>query len=122
MKKYCFITLGIISLCLGTLGIFLPVLPTTPFLLLSAFLFGKSSKKCYDFIVNNKVFGKYINDYMTHKGITKKNKIIAICFLALTLSFSAYKMHNLYGRIFLLIVFLGVTIHLLKLKTIDAGK
>lgn len=67
LKKYLFILLGFISLIFGIIGIVTPVLPTTPFILLSAYLFSKSSKKWHDFILNNKVFGKYIKDYQEKK-------------------------------------------------------
>ena len=118
IKKNVFIAVGFVSLFLGMLGIFLPVLPTIPFLLLSAYLFRKSSTKWHNFLINNKIFGKYIKDYMENKGITLKNKIIAVSFLGMTLVYSAYKMKTSHIRYILLIIFIGVLVHILKLKTI----
>ena len=118
IKKNLFISFGFISLFLGVLGIFLPVLPTTPFLLLSAYLFSKSSKRWHDFVMNNKVFGKYIKDYMEEKGITFKNKIVALSFLGITLGYSAYKMRYSHMIYIFPVIFIGVSIHILKLKTI----
>jgi len=118
LKKNLFIAFGFISLFLGVLGIFLPVLPTTPFLLLSAYLFSKSSKKWHDFVMNNKVFGKYIKDYMEEKGITLQNKILALSFLGVALGYSAYKMRHSHMKYIFPIIFIGVSIHILKLKTI----
>lgn len=118
IKKNLYILIGIISLFLGILGIFLPVLPTTPFLLLSVYLFSKSSKKWHDFIMNNSIFGKYIKDYMENKGITLKNKIVALTFLGLTLGYSSYRMWDSHIKYMFLVIFLGVSAHILKLKTL----
>lgn len=119
IKKYLLIMLGTISLVLGFIGIFLPILPTTPFLLLSAFCYIRSSEKLYNWLINHKIFGKYIYNYMTYKAIPKKTKIIAISSLWATLTVSIISMDNLHIRIFLILVGIGVSIHLLKLKTMD---
>lgn len=119
MKKYILIAIGSISLALGVIGIFLPVLPTTPFLLLSAYCFSKSSDKFYNWLITNKVFGKYIKDYQEKKGITLKNKLIALGVLYIGIGFSMYKMQtHLHLIIFLAIVLVAVTVHILKLKTL----
>lgn len=118
MKKQFLILIGFISLILGTIGIFLPLLPTTPFLLLSVFCFEKSSEKFHQLIINNKIFGKYIQDYQEKKGITLKNKIIAIITLLVSISFSIYNIKSLHLKIFLVFVFIGVSIHLIKIKTL----
>lgn len=118
IKKYIFITIGFISLGLGIIGIVLPVLPTTPFLLLSAYLFSKSSEKFYNFLITNKVFGKYIRDYREKKGITLKNKIIVLVFLTITIGISLMKVESRHLQIFLIVVLLGVSFHILKLRTL----
>ena len=103
---------------LGAIGVFLPLLPTTPFVLLSAFLFEKSSEKFHRLLLENKIFGKYIKDYTEKKGITYKNKIIAISVMTLGMGKGFLSMQNIYGRVFLLIVYLVVFTHILKLKTL----
>lgn len=118
MKKNIFILLGIIFFIFGTIGIVIPLLPTTPFYLLSAFLFGKSSERCYKFLLNNKIFGKYIRDYHERKGITLKNKISSIAVLSIGIGWSMYKMENIHGIIFLSIVFICVCFHIIKLPTL----
>ena len=75
--KGILVTLGIISFGLGVLGIFVPGLPTTPFLLLSAFLFFRSSEKLYNWLIHHPRFGAYIRYYRIHKAIPLKTKIYA---------------------------------------------
>ena len=119
LKKYILITVGALSLALGIVGIFLPVLPTTPFLLLSAYCFSKSSEKFYNWLITNKIFGKYIRDYREQKGITLYNKIVVLIVLFAGIGFSLWKMQNhLHLQIFLVVVLIGVTVHIVKLKTL----
>lgn len=118
MKKKLYFLIGIISLILGVIGIVLPLLPTTPFVLLSAFCFNRSSKKFHKFILNNKVFGQYIKDYQEKKGITLKNKIIAMVVLTSSIGYSLYKVNHIHLQIFLIFVFIGVSYHILGMKTI----
>ena len=79
--KYILATLGLISLSLGVLGIFIPLLPTTPFLLLSAALFMKSSERLYNWLMNHKYLGEHLQNYLLHKTISKKSKISALSLL-----------------------------------------
>lgn len=118
VKRNILLGIAWISLILGGIGIFLPLLPTTPFILLSAFCFQKSSERFHKWILNSPVFGKYIRDYQEQKGITLKNKIVAVTFMALGMSFSAYKVPNTYMRISLLVIFIAVSYHIFKIKTL----
>lgn len=111
--------LGMISLCLGVAGIVLPILPTTPFLLLASFLFYKSSKKLHDWLENNKVFGEYIRNYRKYRAVKRRTKIISIVLLWVTLGISIYLVDVLYVRILLYVVGLGVTVHLIQIKTLE---
>lgn len=88
MKKIVLIIIGSISLVIGSLGIILPLLPTTPFLLLSLACFIRSSNKLYTFILNNKYLAPYVKDYMEGNGIPKKAKIRAISLIWITIGFS----------------------------------
>ena len=103
MKKIFLLSLGTISLVLGCLGIFLPLLPTTPFLLLSAFCFSKSSEKFHKALLENKIFGQYIRDYQEKKGVTLKNKIIAISILVISITFSLTKISSFHLKLFLIL-------------------
>jgi len=75
LKKALYFLLGTLSLVLGIIGVIVPGLPTTPFLLLTAILYVKSSKKLYRWLISNPVFGPYILDYRKNKGLTKQHKI-----------------------------------------------
>lgn len=114
--KYFYLSFGILSIIFGTIGIFLPVLPTVPFLLLALFCFSKSSEKAYNIILNSKYFGQTLKDYKDGKGLTKFVKIKAILFLSLGIGFSIYKMHSLHLKLFLAIIWLAVSIHILLMK------
>lgn len=78
MKKIVFVTLGCISLALGVVGIVLPILPTVPFFLLTAFCFAKSSERLHSWFLNTKMYKKYIGSYMKRKGMTLKAKLMLI--------------------------------------------
>ncbi len=118
IKKYILIFIGSIALALGVIGIFIPVLPTTPFLLLSAFCYIRSSRRLYAWLVNHKVLGRYIYNYLEHKAISRKARITALLFMWLGMSISIIIVSNIFIRLFLLIVGIGISIHLLKLKTL----
>jgi len=78
MIKFLLILIGTLSLILGITGIFVPGLPTTPFLLLTAGCYVKSSQKLYHYLIKNKLAGTYISDFRLKKGMTRKSKIYAI--------------------------------------------
>jgi uncharacterized membrane protein YbaN (DUF454 family) len=119
MKKKIFIILSFVSLGFGILGMFLPILPTTPFLLLSAALFAKSSTQYYQWLLNHKHFGQYIRDFRENKSIPLRIKIISITTLWVTILisiiFAAKGMLLL--QIMLAAIAIGVSIHILSFKT-----
>ena len=103
---------------IGIIGIFVPILPTTPFLLLAAACYVRSSDKFYNRLIKNKVFGAYIKNYREGKGIPLKVKILAIAFLWITILVSAFFFINIFWiRILLILIAVGVTIHILTIKT-----
>ena len=120
IKKVILIVLGTISLILGIIGIFLPLLPTTPLLLLAAACYIRSSKKLYSFLINNKYLGTYIKDYQEKGAIPKKTKVIALCFLWLSIGGSTlFVVSKFFVRIILITIAIGVTIHIVRLKTLE---
>jgi hypothetical protein len=112
---------GTLLVGLAVLGIFLPLLPTTPFLLLAAVCYARSSPKLYNWLLNNKYFGNYIRNYREGKGIPLKAKIISISLLILTIGYTAiFVIHIFWVRICLLLIAIGVSIHILSLPTLRA--
>ena len=75
MRKRLYIALGILNVALGTAGILLPLLPTTPFLLLAAFLFARSSDRLYHWLLKHKYLGPYIHAFRNRTGLTRTQKI-----------------------------------------------
>ena len=125
MKKLFFIIIGSLSLILGITGIFLPVLPTTPFLLLSAALFARSSDSLYLWLINHKIFGEYIRNFREDKAITLQGKIISISTLWLFMLYSIFYIvsEKWYLQVLLGSIALGVSVYILSFKTkVSAGK
>ena len=87
-KKILFIVVGSLSFSLGAVGIVIPGLPTTPFMILSSIMFLNSSERLYLWLTTHERFGKYILDFKQGKGITFKTKIYAQTMMLLTMSFS----------------------------------
>ena len=83
-----FLAAGLGCLALGLLGVFLPVLPTTPFLLLAAACFARASARFYNWLLNNPVFGPTILEWRRHRSIPWRTKLAAIVLMTLTLAVS----------------------------------
>jgi len=116
--RYLLIIAGTIFLGCGIIGIFLPILPTTPFLLLAAACYARSSKKFYDWLMNNKWFGTYIKNYREGRGVPLKVKVFTISLLWTTILVSVFfVISNFWIKIVLIIIAIGVTIHILTIKT-----
>jgi len=113
-------TLGFITLIVGIIGVFIPLLPTTPFLLISAACFMRSSERLYNWLLNHRLFGKTIRGFREHHAIPLRTKILAVCLLWVTILASAiFYIDLLWIRIILLGIAIGVTIHILHFKTLD---
>lgn len=112
--------LGLISLGLGILGAFLPVLPTTPLLLLAAALFMRGNRRLYDWLMNHPKLGPYIANFLKHKAIPLRIKVVAISTLWITLLYCAVFVTSHWTlRLCFLAIATGVTIHILSYKTLD---
>ncbi len=109
---------GTVSLVFAVVGLVLPLIPTTPFLLLTAACYCRSSERLYNWLMNNKWFGEYIRNYREGKGIPLKTKILALTFLWVTISISAlFFVQILIVQVVLLVVAIAVSIHILRLPT-----
>ncbi|MFC2006795.1 YbaN family protein [Chloroflexota bacterium] len=118
LKRRLLIIAGTICIGIGILGIFIPLLPTTPFLLLAAACYIRSSSRLYNWLLKNRLLGVYIINYIQGKGITLRAKIFTVILLWVTIGFSLWFITpNLVIRIILVSVAIGVTTHLIRLKT-----
>lgn len=116
--KYVLAALGLFSLVLGIVGIFLPVLPTTPLLLLAAALFLRSSKPLYDWLMNHPGLGPYIKNFMVHKSIPLKVKVISISMVWITLLYCAvFVAGHWAARLLFVLLAAGITVHILSYRT-----
>jgi uncharacterized protein len=110
---------GILAALLGFIGIFVPLLPTTPFLLLASWCFVRSSDRMNRLLLHNRYLGPYIRNYKSGRGITFRNKIYSLAFLWITLSTSfIFAPPYWWLRIGLIFIGTAVTIHILRFKTL----
>ena len=116
---------GTICVVLGAIGMVLPILPTTPFLLAAAACYYKSSERMHRWLLNNKWFGEYIRNYTEGKGLTMKTKITALTVLWITIGFSTVFMLDrllpamlvLPMQLIMVAVAIAVSAHILRLPT-----
>ena len=108
-KKWLFITFGVICVILGSIGIITPLLPTTPFLLLAAYLFAQSSSKIHKRLLKNRVLGTYISNYLNNKPIPVRQKAISIFFVWFGLGLSVY-FAKISNWLIALLIFIGVAV------------
>jgi len=116
-KRRLLIVAGTLSTGLGIIGIFIPILPTTPFLLLAAACYIRSSERFYQWLINNRIFGAYIRSYIEGRGMPIRIKIFTILLLWLAIGLSiAFGIQNTVVRIVLICVAIGVTTHICLIK------
>ncbi len=89
-KKALFVSLGCLNIALGALGILLPLLPTTPFLLLAAFLFSKSSDRLHHWLLRHRILGPYIHAFGSKTGLTRAQKVRICCSFTVLMAVSVY--------------------------------
>ncbi len=109
---------GWLSVALGVIGIFLPVLPTTPFLLLAAACFARSSPRFYHWLVDHPRLGPWIRDYLEGNGIPLKGKIYAIGLMWVSIGFSCWLVPLIWARGFMLLSAVLVTVYIVRQKTL----
>jgi len=116
--RYFLQGVGWLSVALGMTGIFLPVLPTTPFLLLAAACFARSSPRFYHWLVDHPRLGPWIRGYLEGSGIPLKGKVYAIGLMWLGIAFSCWLVPLVWARGFMLVSAVGVTVYILRQKTL----
>jgi hypothetical protein len=118
-----FFCLGSIFVGLATIGVLLPLVPTTPFLLLAAACYARSSQRLYDWLLANRVFGSTIRQWQEHRSVAHRTKIVAIVLLVLTLGTSIIFFVPLWPvKIVLLLIGVWVVQFLVRLPTTRQGE
>jgi uncharacterized membrane protein YbaN (DUF454 family) len=117
--RWAFFAGGCVSVVLAALGAALPLLPTTPFLLLAAACFARSSERAHHWLHTNRVFGRYLADYREHRGATVGTKVTAISLVWGGLGLSAYLVQPApWVLAILAAIGIAVTWHLISLNTL----
>lgn len=115
-----YLTAGTVSLILGILGIFLPVLPTTPFLLLTAACYAKGSKRCYDWLMNNKHLGAYIRNWREKGVIPYRTKAYVLCLIGFSFTSTIlFFVPFLLGQVVMGIIGITTTFYIYRMPTLD---
>ncbi len=119
MIRYVYVALGILSCALGVIGIFVPLLPTTPFLLLSAALLFRSSPRLYSRLLNHPQLGPYIRNFREHKAIPLRVKIISVSLVWITILHAViFLLDHWVLESLLLLLAAGITAYILHFKTL----
>lgn len=120
MKRMLFILLGSVAVILGVVGIFLPLLPTTPFLLLAAALYFRSSPTLYNRLIYHRYLGSYIRNFREYRAIPLRAKIISVSLVWLTLLYCAICVAPwLWLSIAFIVLAGGITWHILSYRTLE---
>ncbi|MCF7204051.1 YbaN family protein [Pseudomonas oligotrophica] len=118
LLRYALLSFGWLAVALGVIGIFLPVLPTTPFLLLAAACFMRSSERFYLWLVEHPRLGPWFRDYLEGNGIPLKGKAYTIATMWLSIGISCWLVPVVWGRIAMLLSASLVTLYIVKQKTL----
>jgi uncharacterized membrane protein YbaN (DUF454 family) len=116
------IACGTLSLALGILGIFLPLLPTTVFLLLAAACYARSSDRFYQRLINDRWLGAYIRNHREGRGMRRRDKAITLTMLWVGIGATAvWSVHSLWLRALLAFIAVAVTVHVVRLPAFRIG-
>ena len=119
LTKYLLIAAGWVSFALGVIGIVLPLLPTTPFMLLAAACFANSSPRFHTWLMNHKYFGPIIRNFQEGKGIPRRVRNNTIILIWIMMSISMLVVAKLWSTVLLVTIGTIVSIYLLQLPTFE---
>jgi uncharacterized membrane protein YbaN (DUF454 family) len=120
IKRIVLIVCGTACVAVGVVGIVLPLLPTTPFLLLAAVCYARSSTAFYDWLTTNRWCGDYIRNYREGRGITRRHKVFTLTLLWLTIGYTAgFAVSLWWVKLILLGIALAVTWHVASMRTLS---
>lgn len=118
--KILLIAIGCISVVLAILGVFLPLLPTTPFLLLASACFLRSSDRMHRWLRHHPIFGEYLRNFEDKRALPLRAKILSLVLLWPSMTYSIYLVKPLLLKGMLLAIAVGVTVMILRMKTLEA--
>lgn len=119
IKRYIYIIVGLLSFAIGAIGVILPILPTTPFLLLASFCFVRGSEKFDRWFKSTKMYKKHLESFVNEKAMTMKQKVIILLFVNIMLAIPIILIDNLHMRLFLLgLICIKLYYFIFKIKTI----
>ncbi|MCE0800243.1 DUF454 family protein [Buttiauxella sp. S04-F03] len=119
MKRIILIIIGWLAVVLATLGVVLPLLPTTPFLLLAAWCFAHSSPRFHHWLLYRSWFGSYIRHWQDHRALPPGAKPRALIFIVLTFAVSLYLVNILWVRLLLLVMMCALLFFMWRMPVID---
>lgn len=118
-KKYFYITLGFIALGLGLIGVILPILPTTPFLLVTSFCFAKGSERFHSWFTNTNIYKKHLESFVKERAMTLKQKVVLLSFVNFMLAFPLILVDVLPMRITIIVlIIIKLYYFIFRVKTI----
>jgi uncharacterized protein len=117
MKKLVLNSVGVLAVILGIIGIFLPLLPTTPFLLLAAACFARGSERLHGWLLNHRLFGAYLRAWEEGRGIPARAKALALVMMWSSLGYAAWRSPHWWLQLGMLAIGAGVSVYLLRLPT-----
>ena len=119
VKKYFYITLGFITLGLGLIGVILPILPTTPFLLVTSFCFAKGSERFHTWFTNTNIYKKHLESFVKERAMTLKQKVVLLSFVNFMLAFPLILVDVLPMRITIIVlIIIKLYYFIFRVKTI----
>ncbi len=121
-KKALLVTAGSLCIVLAVLGVFLPLLPTTPFLLLASACYVRSSERLHGWLMGNRLLGGYIRNFKERRGITVRAKIMTVALLWLPLLYSVYRLDILWLELMLVLMGLVWSVLIFRMKTLKEGE
>ena len=119
--KLLWLMIGIVSMVLGAIGVVLPVLPTTPFLLLASFCFAKGSDRFHKWFIGTKLYKKHLESFVTSRSMTLKTKLCILMPASAMLILAMLAMSNIYGRVFIVFLIIFKYIYFFtRIETVKA--
>ena len=119
--KLLWLMIGIVSMVLGAIGVVLPVLPTTPFLLLASFCFAKGSDRFHKWFIGTKLYKKHLESFVTSRSMTLKTKLCILLPASAMLILAMLAMSNIYGRVFIVFLIIFKYIYFFtRIETVKA--